>query len=71
MLGEIAEQLAQGFRAPETMTINKFIYLLEALLPARDVTARQRHVTEGLPTISIFLQRPYFTPCNGMKPSET
>ena len=30
---EIAQQLAQRLRASETMTINKFIYLLEALLP--------------------------------------
>src|SRR5437899_1674490 len=34
VLGEIAEQLAQGFGGVEAMTFNKSIYLLEALYPA-------------------------------------
>jgi hypothetical protein len=39
VLREIAEQLAQRFRPPQAMTIYKFIYLLEALLPPGDETA--------------------------------
>ena len=47
VLSQIAEQLAERFGAPQAMTINKLIYLLEALLPPGGVTARQSHVTEG------------------------
>jgi hypothetical protein len=47
VFGEIAEQLTQRFRAAQAMTINKLIYLLEALLPPGGVAARQSHVTEG------------------------
>jgi hypothetical protein len=45
VLGKIAEQLAQGFRPPEAMTINKPLYLLEALLPASREGVRQSHLT--------------------------
>jgi len=46
MLGKIAEQPTQRFRAAETMTIGKFIYLLEALLPAKREAVCQCHLTE-------------------------
>ena len=45
MLGEVAEQLAQGFRGVQAMTINKFIYLLEALLPTDRERVRHSHIT--------------------------
>jgi hypothetical protein len=37
---EIPEQLAERFRAAQAMTINKFIYLLEALLSSSVVAVR-------------------------------
>ena len=40
VFGKIAKQFTQGFRAVEAMTINKFIYLLEALLPPSVETVR-------------------------------
>ncbi len=40
VFGEITKELTQGFRTVEAMTINKFIYLLEALLPPRNETMR-------------------------------
>src|SRR5258707_14864344 len=40
MLREITQQFAQRFRAAQAMTINKLIYLLEALFPARSESAR-------------------------------
>jgi hypothetical protein len=45
MLGQIAEEFAQGLGGAETMTINKFIYLLEALLPAQRECVRHSHIT--------------------------
>ena len=45
MFGEVAEQLAQGFRSVQAMTINKFIYLLEALLPTDRESVRHSHIT--------------------------
>ena len=35
VIGEIAKQLTERFRATQAMTINKLIYFLEALLPPR------------------------------------
>ena len=40
VLRKITQQFAQRFRAAQTMTINKLIYLLEALFPARSESAR-------------------------------
>ena len=45
MFGEVAEQLAQGFGGVQAMTINKFIYLLEALLPTDRERVRHSHIT--------------------------
>jgi len=45
MLGEIAQQFAQRFRAVQTMTFNKFIYLLEVLLPADRESMSSSHIT--------------------------
>ena len=45
VFGEVAEQLTQGFRAVQAMTFNKFIYLLEALLPADSESVRDSHIT--------------------------
>ena len=46
VLSEVAEEFAQGFRAVKAMAFNKFIYLLEALLPADSESVRDRHITE-------------------------
>jgi hypothetical protein len=54
--GEIAEQLAQRFGAAQAMTINKFIYLLEALLSSSVVTVRQSHVTKWVTGLGILAE---------------
>jgi hypothetical protein len=56
-VGEIAEQLAKRLRASEAMTINKPIYLLEALLSSRVVTVGQSHVTMGVTVLRISTSR--------------
>ena len=45
VLGEVPEQLAQRFRGVQAMTINKFIYLLEALFPTDREGVRDSHIT--------------------------
>jgi hypothetical protein len=45
MFGEVAEELAERLGGVEAMTINKFIYLLEALLPANSESVRHSHIT--------------------------
>ena len=45
MLGEVAKEFAQRLRGVEAMTFNKFIYLLEALLPADGESVRHCHIT--------------------------
>jgi len=46
VFSEIAEQFAQGFRSVQAMAFNKFIYLLEALLPADSESMSDCHITE-------------------------
>ena len=46
VFGEVAKQFAEGFRGVEAMTINKFLYLLEALLPPQRKSVRDSHMTE-------------------------
>ena len=46
VFSQIAEEFAQGFRAVEAMTINKFIYLLEGLIPAYREGVRDSHLTD-------------------------
>ena len=45
VFGEVAQQLAQRFRGVQAMTFNKFIYLLEALLPTDRESVRDSHIT--------------------------
>ena len=45
VLRKVAEEFAQGFGAPEAMTICKLLYLLEALLPTERESMRQSHLT--------------------------
>ena len=45
MFGEVAQQFAQRFRGVQAMAFNKFIYLLEALLPADRETVSDSHIT--------------------------
>jgi hypothetical protein len=42
---EVAQQLAQRFRGVQAMTFNKFIYLLEALLPTDRESVSDSHIT--------------------------
>src|SRR5215471_7921925 len=45
MLSQVAEQLAQRFGAAQAMTINKPLYLLEALAPPKRESVRYSHLT--------------------------
>ena len=45
VFGEVAEQFAERFRGVEAMAFNKFIYLLEGLLPANSESMRDGHIT--------------------------
>ena len=45
VFSEVPEQFAEGFRTVKAMAFNKFIYLLEALLPADSESVRDRHIT--------------------------
>jgi len=45
MFREVTEELAQRFRGVQAMTFNKFIYLLEALLPTDGECLRYSHIT--------------------------
>ncbi len=45
MLGEVAEQLAEGFRAVEAMAFCKSLYLLEALFPTDRESVCYSHIT--------------------------
>jgi len=45
MFGEVAKEFAERFGSVEAMTFNKFIYLLEALLPANSESVRHSHIT--------------------------
>ncbi len=45
VFGEVAEQFAEGFRSVQAMAFNKFIYLLEALLPTDSESVRHSHIT--------------------------
>src|SRR5579864_9701667 len=47
VLRQVAKQSAERFRAAETMTICKLLYLLEALLPAKGESVREGHLTTG------------------------
>jgi hypothetical protein len=46
MFGEVAKEFAQGFGAVQTMTFNKFIYLLEAFLSAECESVSDSHITK-------------------------
>ena len=46
VFSEIPEQFAQRFRSVEAMTFNKFIYLLEALLPTDRDGVGDGHITK-------------------------
>jgi hypothetical protein len=46
VFGQIAQQLAERFRAVKAMAINKFIYLLEGLIPANRESVRDSHLTK-------------------------
>ena len=61
VLGEIAQQLAQGFRGVEAMAFGKSLYLLEALLPPDSETVRYCHITGEVTDLSILLQILDFT----------
>jgi hypothetical protein len=45
VFGEVAKQFAQRLRGVEAMTNNKFIYLLEALIPANRESVGDSHIT--------------------------
>ncbi len=45
VLSQVPQQFAQGFRGMQAMTFNKFIYLLEALLPTNSESVRDGHIT--------------------------
>src|SRR5207245_2613589 len=45
VFGEVMKEFAEGFGATQAMTINKLLYLLEALLPSGCESTRQSHVT--------------------------
>ena len=45
VFSEVPEKFAQRFRGSEAMAFNKFIYLLEALLPAYCDSVRDSHIT--------------------------
>ncbi|HWO37612.1 MAG TPA: hypothetical protein VNO32_53225 [Candidatus Acidoferrum sp.] len=46
VFSEIPEQFAQRFGAVQAMTFNKFIYLLEALLPTDRDGVGDGHITK-------------------------
>ena len=46
VFSEVAKQFAQRFGAVQAMTFNKFIYLLEALLPTDRESVGDSHITE-------------------------
>ncbi len=45
MFGKVAQQFAERFGRVKAMAFNKFIYLLEALLPPDGETVRHSHIT--------------------------
>jgi hypothetical protein len=45
VFSEVAQQFAEGFGRVKAMAFNKFIYLLEALLPPNGETVRHSHIT--------------------------
>jgi len=45
MFGKVPKELTEGFGCVEAMAFNKFIYLLEALLPTDRETVRDSHIT--------------------------
>jgi hypothetical protein len=45
VFGEVAQQFAQRFRTVKAMAFNKFIYLLEALLPSEGESVSDSHIT--------------------------
>ena len=71
MFGEIAKQFTSDSEPAEAMTINKLIYLLEALLPPERRNCALKPCDRGGNDRCILLQRKHFTPCNGIKPNET
>ena len=57
VFGEVAKQFAERFRGVEAMTINKFLYLLEALLPADSESVRHSHNGSEVTVPRILLQQ--------------
>jgi hypothetical protein len=57
VLGEVAKQFAERLRGVEAMTINKFLYLLEALLPADSESVRHSHDGSEVTVLRILLQQ--------------